>query len=156
LIEHFVKIRRDGKRIEESMDVQAMLAMGWTPDKVVRIEWETDGTKFALDAEQGLLAKVAPDRSAIAVIAETFPDGTANSKLSIINADGSVRYIISNTHTINGEVMTGNFAWFEPPNQDSDHCIGIIFQAESAAGPEQYQFDLNTETGEVVEATVAR
>lgn len=156
MIEHFVKIRRDGKRIDESIDVQAMLAMGWTPDKVVRIEWETDSAKFALDAEHGMLAKVAPDRRAIAVLTESVADGVANSKLSIINVDGTIRYRISNTHTIDGEVMTGNFAWFEPPRQDPDHCIGIIFQAESAAGPEQYQFDLNVETGEVVEATVAR
>lgn len=156
MIEHFLKIRRDGKRIEEHMDVQAMLAMGWSPDKVVRIEWESNGAKFALDFEHGMLAKVAPDGSAIAVLAESVNGDVAHSKLAIINADGTIRHKISNTHTIDGEVMTGHFAWFEPAQHDPDHCIGIIFQAESAVGPEQYQFDLNVTTGEVVEARVTR
>lgn len=156
MIEHFVKIRRDGKRIEGHMDVQAMLALGWSPDKVVRIEWEADGAKYALDAAHGMLAKVAPDGTAIALLAESVDAGVPSSKLSIINADGTIRHSISNTHTIDGETMTGNFAWFEPPLRDTDQCIGVIYQAESKAGPEQYQFDLNVTTGEVVEARVTR
>ena len=156
MIENFVKIRRDGKRIEEHMDVQSLLALGWGPDKVIRIEWEADGKKCAFDAEQGMLAKVGPDGSAILLLAEAVDAGVASSKLSILNADGSVRHRISNTHTINGETMTGNFAWFEPARNDPEHCVGVIFQAESEAGPEQYQFDLNVTTGEPVEVRVSR
>lgn len=156
LVEDFVKIRRDGKRIGASMDAQAILALGWRPDKVVRLEWAVDSHKCARDFEYGVLAKVAPDATAIALIEEVVESGSPGSSFSIINADGTNRYEISNTHRVNGEVLTGNFAWFEAPRQDPEHCIGIIFQAESASGPEQYQFDLDVRTGEVIEVRMAR
>lgn len=156
MIEHFVRIRRDGKRVEEDMDAQAILALGWGPDKIVSIEWEADGVRHARDFAHGVLAKLAPDRSAIVLLEEVVDAGIEGSELSVINPNGSTRYEIANTHRVDGEVMTGNFAWFEPARKDPEHAIGLVFQAHSAAGPEQYQFDLNLATGEVVEARITR
>ena len=152
MIEYFIRIRRDGKRIEEHMDAEAMLALGWSPDKIVRIEWEADGASHARDFVHGVLAEVALDKSAIVLLEE----GVDGSDLSVINPDGSTRYEIANTHRVDGEVLTGNFAWFEPAHNGSEHAIGLIFQAQSAAGPEQYQFDLDLATGEVLEARITR
>ena len=156
MIENFLRIRRDGRRLAEAMDALSILALGWGPDQIVRIEWEADGARHARDFAHGVLAKVSPDKSAIVLLEEVVASGIQASSLSVINADGSTRYEIANTHRVDGALMTGNFVWFEAARVDPDHAIGLVFQAHSVAGSEQVQFDLNLVTGEVVKARMTR
>lgn len=156
MIEQFVRIRRDRRRVEEDMDAKAILALRWGPDKIVRIEWTANGSSYVRDFAHGVLAKLAPDRSAIVLLEEVGDADIEDSELSVVNPDGSTRFQIANTQLINGAVLTGNFAWFEPARKDPEHAIGVVFQVRSATASDQYQLDLDLDTGQLAEARISR
>ncbi|MFB9240273.1 hypothetical protein IV454_23840 [Massilia antarctica] len=158
LIQNFREIRRDGKVIEAGVDMQAILALGWSPDKIVRLEWEADGRTIHRDCPHGVLAKVLPDRMSIALMEHTPVDTGMRKKLSVIDADGTTRYVIADTHVINGRALMGVFAWFEPARVEPERCFGVIFQTvpDADGTQEQYQFDLDIASGEIVGAYESR
>ena len=138
------------------MDAKAILALSWGPDKIVRIEWKANGSSYVRDFAHGVLAKLAPDRSAIVLLEEVGDADAEDSELSVVNPDGSTRYQIANTQLIDGAVLTGNFAWFERARKDHQHAIGLVFQVRSTAGTEQYQLDLHLDSGQLAEARISR
>lgn len=127
-ITQFRKIRRDGKVIDEGMTAKDMMDRGWLPDKVVRIEWDAGGRLKSLDSEFGLLAIVVPGREFLAVV-EDLDNSGQNSRLIILNADGSMARQLENIQRIDGADHPGVFSWFEPSQTNSSGDFGVAFQS---------------------------
>lgn len=112
---HFQEIRRDGRRIDETMTLDQLIGLGWPPDQVVRLEWQAGQRTVVVDAPHGVLAKVLADRHSIAVLTKVAGEACSPAQLSVLNEDGSTRLDIPNRQTIDHELTPGQFLWFEPP-----------------------------------------
>jgi hypothetical protein len=141
-------IRRDGRTIDETMSPADVARLG-PPQKVVRIEWRHDQGAGHLEHPGGLLAKVLPDRSGIAVLLyeENAQYGIA---LKLLEPDGSVRASSDNRVTVDGGALLGGYGWFEPARTVPSRNIGVVFFR--AADDAMMQLDIDSSTGKVVGA----
>lgn len=146
-IKDFRKIRRDGKVIDESMRAIDMVALGWTPDKVLEIQWNNDSKLISFKARYGVLGMVIPGREAVAVIEENDESGQRNT-LSVINVDGSRRMQFSNIQKLQGEDEMGQFCWFEPARIALSNVFGVIFNR--ASDNLMFHLDIDASDGNVV------
>ncbi|MRD46973.1 hypothetical protein GHT07_06770 [Caenimonas koreensis DSM 17982] len=152
-VKDFVKLRRDGKAIPEAMTVDQMIEQGWTPEKVIEARWLFDERPVVLTNRFGLLAKVLPQRDGIAVIVD-HDDTAMNNELRVVNADGTVRFVLANHQQINGRDQAGAFAWFEPSRTKVSSAFGVVFQAPT--GSSMWQLDVDADDGRVLAAYEAR
>lgn len=135
-VEGLREIREDGRVIEPGMSVDEMIARGWQPSKVPRLEWTCGERTVVMTDERGFLCRVLPDKSGVAIIV----GGSAR----ILNADGSLRLDIPQQLSGNGRTYSGHFAWFERPHTDS--AIALVLKTDSG----DYRFDIHAQTGAVL------
>ena len=146
-IQNFKKIRRDGKVIDESMRAKDMVALGWSPDKVLEIRWNNGSQFISFKTRYGVLGIVVPGRETIAVIEENDESGQYHT-LSVINADGSKRMELSNVQKVFDKDEVGEFLWFESARVASPNIFGVIFRRSS--DNLMYQLDIDALNGNVV------
>lgn len=147
MISNFKEIRRDEKVIPESLTVDDMAALGWSPEKVTTITWDNDGKAVELHARHGSLSKVLPDREGIAYI-ENEDEAGICSTLSMLNADGSVRFSVPNMQVIKGNLETGTYSWYEPARSKLTVCLGVVFRL--ARNEALFQVDIDVHNGSTV------
>ena len=133
MITNFQQIRADGKLLPNDMNIEEMFARGWEPCKVTLIRWDNNGQSVEMKHEGGMLAEVLPSKELIVILIgeELNPksdDMSALNNVSVFNADGSLRHIISNTQEIRGKQEPGSFAWFEKFDSPSKDTIGLVFE----------------------------
>lgn len=156
-IESFVERRPDGKEIPEGTDlVKLVMESGWEPQKITHIRWRYDNECFALDFPNGVLAKVLPGRRHIALIENVVDAGKPQKRLAVVDAEGYLDYSVSSSLSINGVQGIGEFVWFEPAVTDADDRFGVVFQTIGPGGTEQFQCDIDVETGEIAGIYAAR
>lgn len=68
-IQQFVRIRRDGKIIDETMKVEDIAALGAT-EIITEIRWCNGSQSVSFQDARGVLAKVIPGRQFVSVIAD--------------------------------------------------------------------------------------
>ncbi len=157
LIESFVERRLDGNEIPEGTDlVKLVMESGWEPQKITHIRWTYDNEDFSLDFPNGVLAKVLPGRRHIALIENVVDAGQAQHRLVVVDAEGYLEYSVSGKLSINGVQRVGEFVWFEPAITDAEDCFGVVFQTSGPGGMEQFQCDIEVETGEIAEIYASR
>lgn len=147
MIQNFKKIRRDGKVIEESMKAKDMIALGWSPDKVLAVQWDDESRPVCIRSNFGILAKIISGRESIAVIEECDKTGQ-HSTLSIINTDGSLRLRLPNIQVIRNKDEIGEFCWFEPQRVNSPNVFGVVFSLTSDNS--MFQLDIDAGNGAIV------
>jgi hypothetical protein len=142
------EIRRDGKVIDESMTPEDVGKLG-PPEKIVRIEWIYDQRSASLQHKGGMLAKVLPDRTGIAVL---LHDGESRfaKNLKILNDDGSLRASSGPSLSIDGTAFSGEYGWFEPARTSPEKNLGIVFWR--AADDILFQLDIDPATAKVMRA----
>lgn len=148
-VESLTHIRRDGNRIEEGMDIRALIEKGWEPQPAVRIEWKCNGRSYGLDFPGGVLAKVLPGRSAIAFLEPALNGGALDNRLVVRNARGEQLYVIDGRQPFEGIPSNGKFIWFEPSSQLPDQWFGAVLEANGRNGMEQFLLSFEIETGEL-------
>jgi len=142
-ITNFKKIRRDGKVIDESMTAAQMISLGWSPEKVIEIEWDVDGRRLTFKCKHGLLAVVMPNRRAIAVLKENDDSGS-NSSLVILDVNGGEKFRVNNKVMVGEKEESGTFYWFEPSRNSSPDYIGVVFRLDKDHSMVQVDIDSNT------------
>lgn len=144
-IQQFIRIRRDGKIIDETMKPQDISALG-AIEKVTEIRWLNGSQSVSFQDADGVFAKVVPGRRFVAV---NTTDKSGHSRgLLILNADGTQRFQISNTQVIRGKSEEGEFCWYELPRVESPNVFGIVFNI--SRNDLFFQLDIDAENGNVV------
>lgn len=148
LIENFEEIRRDGLIITESLTLIEMIERGWCPDKVVKLRWNYGDLLVIINNPYGILAEVIANREMVALISHQDAD-EINCVLSVVNADGSSRFVIANTQQIDDEILGGYFSGFKPSRIEGPSCFGVVF---CVSGINQlYQVDIDALSGVVLD-----
>ena len=140
----FEELREDGNTISEMMPVADILAKDWKAKKVVAIKWSNDEKTIQLMFDQGVLAKVLEDRSAIVAIAEKE---VANSLL-IIDEFGNQKHAISTVQNIENEFTDGTFEWFEASK--SQHSFSVIYKKKATG--DLYKLEIDPNSGQTLNA----
>jgi hypothetical protein len=143
----FRQIRRDGNVIDEGMAIDRMISLGWGPARISSIQWENNGHLVARDFQFGVLPKLLPSREAIAALVSRNEEQLSD-ELIVINSDGSDRFCIPNTQTIDGGQTEGVFCWFELSKDAGQSSFGAVFRSD--ADGSMFQFDINAATGGVI------
>lgn len=144
-IQQFIRIRRDGKIIDETMKVEDISALG-AIEKVTEIRWLNGSQPVSFRDDCGVFAKVVPGRQF--VVANTNDKSIQRRVLLVLNADGTQRLQLSDTQVIRGKSELGEFCWFEAPRVESLNVFGVVFSR--ASDNSQFQLDIDAENGNVV------
>lgn len=144
-IKNFKEIRRDRKVIYESMKVEDIFALG-PAEKIVEIQWHNGPHLVSLASHYGILARVVAGRDFVA--ANEYDESGRKRILSILNADGSRRFQLSNIQSVRGKNEAGDFRWFEPPGTDVPDIFGVVFNRTS--DDSMFQLDIDASSGVVV------
>jgi hypothetical protein len=144
MIRDLTKTRRDGKIILESMSIDQIAALGWSPDKVVQVTWSNDEQTVDVRAPCGVLAKTLPDRTGVAWL-EAADEADTRSNLSVLNADGSVRFVLPNAQVINGSKEAGVYCWYEPARSSPATNFGVVFRIDRSQA--LFQVDVDVYSG---------
>lgn len=152
MITDFQQIRADGKLLPNDMNIEEMFARGWESCKVTLIRWNNNGQPVEMNHEGGMLAEILPSKELMVVLIgeELEPksdDMSALNKVSVFNADGSLRYTISNTQEIRGKQELGSFCWFERMDSSDKNTIGVVFELDINGA--QYLMSLDAFNGVV-------
>lgn len=149
-ISNFVGMRADGKEVPSGMTATEMLALGWSPSKVLAVRWLHAGVPVEFAHADGVHAMVVSGGNFVAAIVSD----DMNSRLIVLSADGSVHGELSNRLTVSGQVIEGYYGWFEPAMSPGKDKFGSIFQTE--AGSSGIRCDIDASAPEVVAATPVR
>jgi hypothetical protein len=142
------EVRTDGKVIDESMNVDAMLAMGWPPCHVNVVRWKDGEQPVELKHDAGITIHVSRSRRFVAALINLDASADQND-LIILNSDGRVRYRIPNVQPLNGEAESGKFVWFEDSALPDVDVFRVIF--EVARNGAMFVLEINASTGNVVQ-----
>jgi hypothetical protein len=151
-IENFEKLRRDGKIITEKMKPEDVAKLG-PFEPIVELRWQSGERKITLSNSYGIWGIVVRGRKLVAA-KQADDDSRICRKLDTFNGDGTVRHSISNSQFICGEMMTGQFSWFEKAKNDMEDCFGVVFQTEP--GSRMFQLDVNAYSGKILGAWPTR
>ena len=111
------------------MTVTEMVALGWSPSKVVALRWEADGAPVEAAVPHGIHGMVVPGAAFVAAILDEDGTGTDN-QLRVLSPDGAVRGTLPNRLTVSGTDVVGHYAWFEPAMEPGTDRFGVVFQAQ--------------------------
>jgi hypothetical protein len=141
-ITDFVEIRRDGRIIDREMTVDRMVALGWPPERIVRVTWKNDGRQVELADASGISAKVLSTYDAVALIVDN------GAHLVVLNSDGTERYRLGGKIVVGGNRRGGAFRWFERARSGSPTNFGIVFERPSDRS--FYELEIDAASGSIV------
>ncbi len=147
LIQHFQKLRRDGKVIEESMTGEDMIRAGWMPDKVIALRWTWYDRTIELHSQFGFLSRVVASREYVAVLEDSDAAGQ-RTILSVYQADGTPRIMFQNVVPIAGEPEAGIFASFRSPQSGMPTAFSVLFDVYRNGG--RFQVEIDAASGSIL------
>lgn len=153
MITDFQKVRADGKVIGEGMTVEQMLALGWTPCKVLDARWRWNEQLFDITNPLGLLAIVVPDRQWLAVLWNT-DESALEADLYVIAGDRSQQIKIPDQLLINGQIEAGIYSWFEYFIHDSASVFTCMFTRRRDQS--LFRVDIDAATGTIISISPSR
>lgn len=137
-IKSLVEIRRDGKIINESMNIEDIFALG-LPEKIITIQWRENSNLVSFNNYFGISSKIVQGGDFIVV--NEHQENNENTILSILNSDGTRRFEIPNIQKIREVDELGKFLWYEKARTTSPHIFGIVFSRNSDNSMFQLDFD---------------
>lgn len=150
-IENYIEIRRDGRIIPENMPSEELHKMGVC--KLKELRWTYDGKDVRIPAAFGILGDVVQGRQFVAV-KERDNESGKHSTLWILNGDGSRRWRIPDTQTINGKEVRGIFCGFESPRIERDHVFGAVYDCITLR--DMYILEIDADSGATLGAHYTR
>ena len=129
-ISNFVQVRTDGKHVPAGMTTAEMLALGWTPSKVLALQWNAEGRAINAAGPYGIHGIVVAGGNFVAAIVDAEASAT-NTQLEIRSPDGSVHACLENSVAALGREFKGCFQWFEPAVHPGIDKFDAVFQTEA-------------------------
>ncbi|MFK3644170.1 hypothetical protein [Pseudomonas protegens] len=147
MINDFERIREDGKVIDENMTVDQMIALGWSPCRVVEARWRWQEQLLSVVNSRGLLAIVVPDRQHLAILWNDDDTGVA-ATLYVVSGDRQQQIRIADKLLINGQLEAGIYSWFEQFPQVSPSIFTCMFSRQRDQA--MFRVDIDASTGDIV------
>jgi hypothetical protein len=154
VISNFRELRRDGKVIPEGMTAVQMIAAGWEPDKVLRLQWDWNGHPIELVSPYGFLSRIVRSHEYLAVLEDTDATGDY-ARLSVYLPDGTIRESFPNILEFPGTAQSpartepGEYVWFETPKSTLSTTFGAVFKVYRNNAT--YRADIDAATGAVLD-----
>lgn len=144
-IEQYKELCTDGRAVGEQPRLAAALDR-WKSSTIVRLQWECGGKGVSIEHLYGLIAQVLPDRRSVAVL-RSSPQGRFASALEFFDAQGMPRFTLASPVSIEGQSVSGEFAWFESPAERTPPAVRVVFW--SLADDRYYLLDISSEDGTI-------
>jgi hypothetical protein len=148
LINQLKELRQDGRVIDENMTFDVMVEQGWEPSLVIEVQWQHDGKTVRFRHPKGVSVHVVSDRSCAALLLPRSTEPDAGEDFMVVNADGSLRYQVSEVQTLNGRRETGRFEWFE--DTDRPDILQCMFRVDRNQA--MFALDMELSTGKILSA----
>ena len=144
-IEQYRELCTDGRAVEERSRLPVAIER-WKSSTVVRLQWKCAGKGIEIEHLYGLTAQVLPDRRSVAVL-RSSPQGRFATALEFIDARGVPRFTLESPVLIEGQRITGEFAWFESAVEHTPPVVRVVFCALS--DDRYYLLDVNSANGAI-------
>jgi hypothetical protein len=154
-IEQFKELCTDGRAVTEHSRYLAAggastgaAASRWKSSTIVRLQWECGGRGIEIEHLYGLTAQLLPDRRSVAVL-RSSPHGRFATALEFIDARGTPRFTLQSPVQIEGQSVSGEFAWFESATERTPPVVRVVFWA--LGDDRYYLLDVNSANGAITD-----
>lgn len=144
-IERYRELCTDGRSVGERSRPSVVMER-WKSSTIVRLQWECGGRGVEIEHLYGITAQVLPDRRAVAVL-RSSPHGRFANALEFIDARGTPLCRLQSPIVIDGQSVTGEFAWFESPMDHAPPTVRVVFCGLS--DDRYYLLDVNPANGDI-------
>lgn len=147
-IERFKELCTDGRPLSDASRVPSTgaAASRWKSSTIVRLQWECAGKGIEIDHVYGITAQLLPDRRSVAVL-RSSPHGRFATALEFIDAHGEPRFTLASPIDIEGQSVSGEFAWFESATERTPAAVRVVFWA--LGDDRYYLLDVSSATGAI-------
>jgi hypothetical protein len=148
-IEQFRELCTDGRPVSDRARSAAMTgatASRWKSSTVVRLQWKCGGKSIEIEHVYGITAQLLPDRRSVAML-RSSPHGRFAGALEFIDAHGAPRFTLASPIEIDGERVSGEFAWFESTAERTPDAVRVVFWA--LGDDRYYLLDVSSATGTI-------
>jgi hypothetical protein len=147
-IERFKELCTDGRPLSDPARVPptGAAASRWKSSTIVRLQWECAGKGVEIDHVYGITAQLLPDRRSVAVL-RSSPHGRFATALEFIDAHGEPRFTLASPIDIEGQSVSGEFAWFESTTERTPAAVRVVFW--SLGDDRYYLLDVSSATGAI-------
>jgi hypothetical protein len=147
-IEQFKELCTDGRPVSDPARFPSAgaVATRWKSSTIVRLQWECDGKGIEIEHLYGITAQVLPDRRTVAVL-RSSPHGRFATALEFFDAHGTPLFALSSPISIEGQTISGEFAWFESATERTPAVVRVVFWA--LGDDRYYLLDVSSATGDI-------
>ena len=147
-IERFKELCTDGRPVSDPARFPSTGAASsrWKSSTIVRLQWECCGQGIQIEHVYGLTAQLLPDRRSVAVL-RSSPHGRFATALEFIDARGEPRFTLASPIDIDGQSVSGEFAWFESVTERTPAAVRVVFWA--LGDDRYYLLDVSSATGSI-------
>ncbi len=148
-IEQFKELCTDGRPVADPSRfpcVPGAVATRWKSSTIVRLQWQCDGKGIEIEHLYGITAQVLPDRRSVAVLRST-PHGRFATALEFFDARGTPLFTLSSPIEIEGQSVSGEFAWFESATERTPAVVRVVFWA--LGDDRYYLLDVSSASGDI-------
>ena len=148
-IDQFQELCTDGRPASDPSRFPAAagaVATRWKSSTIVRLQWECGGKDFGIEHLYGITAQLLPDRRSIAVL-RSSPHGRFATALEFIDARGRPLFTLASPIDIEGQSISGEFAWFESVTERTPAAVRVVFWA--LGDDRYYLLDVSSATGAI-------
>jgi hypothetical protein len=144
-IEQYRELCMDGRAVGEHVRLPAAMDR-WKSSTIVRLQWNCGGKGIEIEHLYGLTAQVLPDRRTVAVL-RSSPHGRFATALEFFDARGVPQFTLSSPVQIEGQSVSGEFAWFESATERTPPVVRVVFL--SLTDDRYYLLDVNSLDGTI-------
>lgn len=148
-IERFKELCTDGRPVSDPSrfpTASGAVATRWKSSTIVRLQWECAGQDIEIEHLYGITAQVLPDRRVVAVL-RSSPHGRFATALEFFDARGTPLFTLSSPIRIEGQSVSGEFAWFESATERTPAAVRVVFWA--LGDDRYYLLDVSSATGDI-------
>ncbi len=146
-IERYKELCTDGRPVSDSRFASAGAAASrWKSSTIVRLQWECGGRGIEIEHLYGITAQLLPDRRSVAVL-RSSPHGRFATALEFLDASGTPRFKLASPIDIEGQTVSGEFAWFESATERTPEAVRVVFWA--LGDDRYYLLDVSSATGAI-------
>jgi hypothetical protein len=144
-IEQYRELCTDGRAVGEHLRPPAAMDR-WKSSTIVRLQWSCGGKGIEIEHLYGLTAQVLPDKRTVAVL-RSSPHGRFATALEFFDARGVPRFTLASPVQIEGQSVSGEFAWFESATERTPPAVRVVFWA--LTDDRYYLLDVNSADGAI-------
>jgi hypothetical protein len=148
-IEQFQELCTDGRPVSDPSRfpvASGAVATRWKSSTIVRLQWACGGEDIEIEHLYGITAQVLPDRRSVAVL-RSSPHGRFATALEFIDARGRPIFTLASPIDIEGQSVSGEFAWFESATERTPAVVRVVFWA--LGDDRYYLLDVSSDTGAI-------